>query len=235
MRSLIIMLITFAAAQPCSAREYPVRLGDTTVTIVQERFGKGKAFIHVHENETTALQAARTFIKEHGGSLITLKHGGERNVSFTLHHQRYEFDPNRIFTNRGIYKTLNAYGPYSKAAHFVVKRFATHIMHLLPKGKIIAVHNNDSFSLHDYLPGQNLAQDARGLHYNHHQHFRNFFIVTQKQDFVRLKSQQFNSIWQAKSAEDDGSLSIRLSKHKYVNVEAGYDQLEKQISMLLHA
>lgn len=235
MRSLITMLLTVLTLQPCFAQQYPVRLGDTTVLIVKERYGRGKAFIHVHENETTALQAARTYIKQHGGSVITLKHGGERNIRFTLQKQRYEFDPNRIFTNKGIYKTLNAYGPYSSAAHRAVKRFAHQIIHLLPKGKIIAVHNNDTFSLKEYLPGQNLAHEARGLHHNPHAYYRNFFIVTQKQDFQRLKSQKFNSVWQAKSAEDDGSLSIRLNKRKYVNVEAGYDQLEKQIAMLAHA
>ena len=234
-RLLITMLMTLSLVHPSFARKYPVQLGDTTVSIVQERYGKGKSFIHVHENETTALQAAQTLIQHQGGSLITLKHGGGRNITFSLHHKHYEFDPNRIFTNQGIYKTLNDYGPYSKSAHQAVKRLATHIMHLLPKGKIIAVHNNETFSLHDYLPGKNLAHEARGLHFNHQQHYRNFFIVTQKQDFERLKAQKFNSVWQAKSATDDGSLSIRLIKQKYVNVEAGYDQLANQINMLKHA
>ena len=59
--------------------------------------------------------------------------------------------------------------------------------------------------------------------------------MTQKQDFERLKAQKFNTVWQDKSATDDGSLSIRLIKQKYVNVEAGYDQLANQINMLKHA
>lgn len=235
MRLFIAMLLSLSSLSPCFAQQYPVRLGDTIVTIVQERHGKGKAFIHVHENETTALKAAQTIIRHQGGSLITLRHGGDRNITFSLHHRHYEFDPNRIFTNQGIYKTLNAYGPYSKAAHRAVKRLATQILHLLPQGKVIAVHNNETFSLNDYMPGQNLAHEARGLHFNEHQYYRNFFIVTQKQDFIRLKSQNYNSVWQAKSAQDDGSLSIRLIKHKYINVEAGYDQLLRQINMLKHA
>lgn len=235
MRLLIIMLLTLETLHPCFAKQYPVQLGDTTVLIVQERHGKGKSFIHVHQNETTALQAARAVIQYQGGSLITLKHPGERNIEFTLHHKHYEFDPNRIFTNRGIYRTLHANGHYSKAAHLRVKHLATRIVSLLPKGKIIAVHNNEYFSLHDYLPGQNLAHEARGLHFNDQEHYRNFFIVTQKRDFERLKALKFNSIWQDKSAQDDGSLSIRLIKRKYVNVEAGYDQLDRQINMLRQA
>lgn len=229
------MLLILSSIQPCFAKQYPVRLGNATVVIVQEQFGKGKSFIHVHENETTALQAAQTIIRHQGGSLLTLKHGGGRNIKFSLQHKHYEFDPNRIFTDRGIYNTLNSYGEYSKAAHKAVKRLATQILYLLPKGKIIAVHNNDTFSLRDYLPGQDKEHEARQLYLDQQQHYRNFFIVTQKQDYERLKSQHFNSVWQAKSATDDGSLSIRLSKHKYINVEAGYDQLSSQITMLQHA
>lgn len=235
MRLLIIIVLTLGISLPCFAKQYPVHLGDTTVLIVQERHGKGKSFIHVHQNETTALEAAREVIRRHGGSLITLKHPGGRNIKFTLNHHHYEFDPNRIFTQRGIYHTLNTYGHYSKSAHQMVQRLATRIVHLLPKGKIIAVHNNDHFSFYDYFPGQDLAEEARSLHYNHQLYYRNFFIVTQKQDFIRLAGHNFNSIWQAKSAQDDGSLSIRLNKRRYVNVEAGYDQLANQIYMLKHA
>lgn len=235
MRFLITMLLILGPLQPSFAKQYPVRLGNSTVIIQQERYGSGKSFVHVHENETTALLAAQTLIRHQGGSLLTLKHGGGRNIKFTLHHKHYEFDPNRIFTDKGIYKTLNAYGDYSKPAHKAVKRLATQILHLLPKGKIIAVHNNDTFSLHDYLPGKEMEHEARQLHFNKQQYYRNFFIVTQKQDFERLKSRCFNSVWQSQSAADDGSLSIRLSKHNYINVEAGYDQLNTQISMLQHA
>lgn len=234
-RLLVIMLLTLEALHPCFAKRYPIQLGDTTVTIVREQYGKGKSFIHVHQNETTALEAARTIIQHQGGSVITLQHPGGRNISFWLHRKQYEFDPNRIFTDQGIYKTLNDYGEYSKEAHTAVKRLATQILHLLPKGKIIAVHNNENFSLHDFLPGQPMAHEARDLYSNQQHHYRNFFIVTQKKDFQRLKALNFNSIWQAKSATDDGSLSVRLTKRTYVNVEAGYDQLTSQITMLKHA
>lgn len=235
MRILVMLMFIFGANPTGFATQYPVNVGNTKVMVIQEKHGKGKAFIHVHQNETTALEAARTLIKQKGGSLLTLKHPGQRNIKFSMHHRTYEFDPNRIFTDQGIYKTLNMYGPYSKAAHTAVKRLAKQIICLLPKGKIIAVHNNETFSLHDYLPGQNLAKDARKLHVNKHQYYRNFFIVTQKKEFKRLKSLQFNSVWQTKTASDDGSLSILLRRRNYVNVEAGYDQLATQIRMLKHA
>lgn len=217
------------------AREYPVKLGDSTVTIVQEQHGKGKSFIHVHQNEVTALKAAQAIIRSEGGRLITLVHSGQRNIVFTLHHTRYEFDPNRIYTDQGIQKTLTEFGPYSKEAHRAVKRLANKIKYILPPGKIIAVHNNESYSLQDYLPGHPLANDARLLHKNEQHYFRNFYLVTHKKDYRRLTKLKFNSIWQAMNATDDGSLSIFLANRRYVNVEAGYDQLATQINMLRHA
>ncbi|PJD92565.1 MAG: protein tyrosine phosphatase [Legionella sp.] len=228
-------MLYWGILSPCFAVQFPVHVGNTRVIVVQETHGKGKAFIHVHQNETTALAAARAIIRHQGGSLLTLKHPGQRNITFSMHHRTYEFDPNRIFTDHGIYKTLHQYGPYSKAAHTAVKRLANQILCLLPKGKIIAVHNNETFSLRDYFPGQNMAKDAKRLHINKQQHYRNFFIVTQKKEFQRLKSLKFNSVLQAKTASDDGSLSIRMTKRNYVNVEAGYDQLLTQIRMLKHA
>ena len=166
---------------------------------------------------------------------MTLVHSGERNVVFYLHQKRYEFDPNRIFTDVGIKKTLIEFGNYSPQAHTEVKKLTNKIKQLLPKGKIIAVHNNKSYSLKDYLPGQDLEADARALNIHAHNHYRNFYLVTKKNDYVRLKKLKFNSIWQAHNATDDGSLSVYLAGTDYINVEAGYDQLAAQITMLKHA
>ena len=84
------------------ADNYLVRLGDSSIVIKQQHHGKGKAFIHLHQNETTALRAAKEVIRREGGSVLTLVHSGERNVVFCLQHKQYEFDPNRIFTDVGI-------------------------------------------------------------------------------------------------------------------------------------
>ncbi|HBI22562.1 MAG TPA: protein tyrosine phosphatase, partial [Legionella sp.] len=101
--------------------------------------------------------------------------------------------------------------------------------------KIIAVHNNEDYSLDNYLPGHDLAADARALHVNKQHFFRNFYLVTQKKDYKRLSQLKFNSILQAAKATDDGSLSVFLASTHYINVEAGYDQLAAQIKMLRRA
>src|ERR1700744_5883374 len=90
---------------------HPVMLGNTKVQIIKSVKSKGRAknFVHVHEDEVTALAAARLYLIKEGGTLITLKHSGKRNITFCLKGQRYEFDPNRIFTDAGIRRTLKQY------------------------------------------------------------------------------------------------------------------------------
>lgn len=235
MKTAWFFLMCSLSIQPVFGSHYPVTLGDTCVIIELEKRGPGKAFVHLHQDEVTALKAAQMVIHSQGGTLLTLIHTGKRNIVFHLNQQRYEFDPNRIFTDAGIQKTLRQFGPYSIAAHHTVKRLAEAIKQRLPKGKIIAVHNNRSYSLKDYLPGHLLASDARALYYSDKHHYRNFYLTTQKTDYLRLKRLKFNGILQAKNATDDGSLSIYLAHRAYINVEAGYDQLSAQIKMLRYA
>lgn len=209
-----------------------VKLGDTAVIIQQQANGAGKAFVHLHQNETTALAAAQAVVHAEGGSVLTLVHAGGRNIVFHVNNEPYEFDPNRMFTEAGIQKTLAQFGEVTPEAVREVARLADKIKTLLPKGKTIAVHNNEDYSLNDYLPGHSLAADARLLHVNEQHFYRNFYLVTQTKDYQRLSQLQFNSILQAEKATDDGSLSVFLADRDYINVEAGYDQLAVQIKML---
>jgi hypothetical protein len=228
------LLLLLVLTQTGCAINHKVLVGDERV-VVQQTVGKGKTYVHVHHNEQTALKAAKIAIRKQGGSLITLVHSGGRNIVFHIKDQRYEFDPNRIYTDKGIKKTLTQYSRYTPEAHHEVKKLANKIKELLPEGKVVAVHNNATYSLKDYLPGRKLAHDAKALHMSPDNYYRNFYLVTQLKDYVRLKLDGFNGILQKKSATDDGSLSIYLAKGDYINVEAGYNQLVEQTKMLLYA
>ncbi|WP_199484632.1 protein tyrosine phosphatase [Legionella drancourtii] len=232
MKYCLLVLLFFC--QFAYAMNHIVMVGDEKVEIMH-MLGRGKTFIHVHHNEQTALKAAQAVIKQEGGSLITLVHSGGRNIVFHLNQTRYEFDPNRIFTDNGIKKTLATLSQYSPEAHKEVRKLAEKIKQLLPAGKVVAVHNNSSYSLKDYLPGNPLERDAQAIHMLPRNYYRNFYLVTKISDFLRLKSKGYNGILQKNSATDDGSLSIYLAKNEYINVEAGYDQLLEQIKMLQHA
>lgn len=225
---VIVMMILSTA---CATR-HAVQLGDTRVIIEKMQHGVGKNFIHVHQSETTALRAAKSVVAQEGGSVMTLVHSGGRNISFHLDKKRYEFDPNRIYTDAGIKKTLTQFGSYSRRAHAEVRALADSIKSMLPKGKIIAVHNNNDYSIKEYLPGKTLHHDAKALHLDPQRYYRNFYLVTRLGEYKRLKHLQYNAILQAKAATDDGSLSIYLAHRDYVNVEAGYGELQAQIDML---
>ena len=232
---ILLMLMSFMAKVNAKVISHHFRIGNTTVVILQENNGPGKTFIHVHQNEVTALKAARQVIRLKGGGIITLVHPGGRNISFTLKGKRYEFDPNRIYTDEGIKKTLTEYGNYDVGAHKLVRKFAGEITKLLPSGKIIAVHNNESYSLKDYLPGNHLEKDVSLINYNKENFYRNFYFLTNMSDFTRLTKMNFNGVLQSTNATDDGSLSIFLADRNFINVEAGYSELTQQIDMLMHA
>lgn len=229
-----ILLIGCVMKSPSAMRvkNTVVYVGNTKVVIKQIQHGSGQSFVHVHHNETTALKAAQHVVETEGGSVMTLVHPGQRTIVFHLKHQRYEFDPNRMFTDVGIKKTLKLYGRYSPGAHAEVRKLANEVKRLLPPGKIIAVHNNNDYSIKEYFPGKKLHGDAVALNLNHQQFYRNFYLVTRSSEFRRLKALQFNAILQAKTATDDGSLSVYLAHRDYINVEAGYGQLRAQIDML---
>ncbi|MDF1758513.1 MAG: protein tyrosine phosphatase [Legionellaceae bacterium] len=233
--SFCLFMLLICSSSSAEVISNPVILGDTKVEIIKERNGPGKSFIHVHQNESTALKAAQIVVKQQGGSIITLKHKGGRNIKFNIGSKHYEFDPNRIFSKRGIKNTLSTYGAYSLEAHKLVKGLANSITKLIPKGKVIAVHNNQSYSLKDYLPGRSLEDDVERISYSRENSYRNFYLLTNKLDYKRLTDMNFNSVLQSQNAEDDGSLSIFLINRDYINVEAGYDQLTAQIDMLKKA
>lgn len=232
LRFIVIVILILSSA--CATR-HVVQVGDTRVIIEKTEHGVGKNFVHVHHNETTALRAAKTVVAQEGGSVMTLVHSGGRNIVFHLNKKRYEFDPNRIYTDVGIRKTLTQFGAYSRRAHAQVKSLADNIKALLPQGKIIAVHNNNGYSIKEYLPGKDLHHDAEALYLNPRRFYRDFYLVTRQREFKRLKHLHFNTILQAKKATDDGSLSIYLAHRNYVNVEAAYGELRAQIDMLRRA
>jgi len=239
---LIGLLLFFS--NPVLAQSYTVFLGKTPVKIIQTTLKKKntetlvtnpKTFVHLHENETTALSAAKQYVQREGGTLLTLKHGGTRNIAFYLNHVRYEIDPNRIFTDQGIALTLKQSGAYSPAAHKIVSKLAHKIVRLIPPGKVIAVHNNRDYSLKEYFPNQSMHKEADAVNYLKESNYRNFYFVTQKDDYNRLKTLNFNVALQANAARDDGSLSYYLGKRNYINIEAAYGELKAQLRMLYHA
>ncbi len=204
------------------------KLGDTTVKIVISGNG-GWTMVALHENESTSVRAA----KATGGRLVELKHTGGRNVSFTLNRKKYSVDPNRIFTDTGIRKSLK---PYSPEAHKAVQGLAAELLKHIRGRAIVALHNNTngSYSIKSYQPGGQYARDASQVHVNPAHDPDDFFFVTKQWVFDLLKSGNYNVALQSGRVTDDGSLSVYCARQGiiYVNVEAESGHSSQQTQML---
>ena len=211
------------------------QLGDTKILIQREDYGPGKVYVHPHADETTALEAARLIARSQGGQVVTLIHEKTRLISFHYHGKICQFDPNRIFTTKGVQENLKLYGCDSLETRAWVSHFAKQFKAAIPKGPVVAVHNNKQYSMKYYLPHQSLADDAAKIYMNPALYYRNFFLVTRERDFRLYKNKGFNVVLQSQHVRDDGSLSIVYAHQTYVNVEAGYDQLFYQMRMLQNA
>lgn len=128
-------------------------LGDDSVGIVTYlKPGKSQAFIHVHENETTSLEAGLNILEHYGGKLITLQHsqGIEKQRYITFHYQKnqYKIDPNRIFTHDSAVLNSNIQlvkgsGPIPTEVQAIVKKLADYVWEQIRGYElIVALHNN---------------------------------------------------------------------------------------------
>ncbi|MGI9176812.1 MAG: hypothetical protein ACR2IT_03025, partial [Pirellulales bacterium] len=59
------------------------------------------AFVSVHDDEETAVEAAVEVLRDRGGRLVELRHTGARELAFHLGDTEHRVDPNRIFTPAG--------------------------------------------------------------------------------------------------------------------------------------
>lgn len=219
-----------------SAIAAPYRLGDTTIDLsISGRSGQN-IYIHLHENERTALLAAKQFLRHHSGKLISISHQGGRYVRFMLNGKRYQFDPNRIFTNNGLNRTLRAHSSHVSAdAIAVVAKLATDIKEMLGHHDIVSLHNNANESIRSYLAGGKFARDAARVAYVPNQNPHNFFLVTEVSKFELLKGKGYNVVLQNnRHVTDDGSLSVYAARQgiPYINVEAAYGAQAAQVKML---
>ena len=215
------------------------KLGETEVTINYKNFRNtgGVAYIILHDDENTAVEATDSVIADNGSAMIEIQAKGTRDIKFRLNGAVFAFDPNRIFTPVGVAKTLRNYGKTSPEAEKTVGDFGVFLISLLEKyDTVVAVHNNKrGYSLKDYLPGAAYQNDAEEVFWDKETSPNDFFFVVERDDFEALKEKGFNVVLQAPaSVTDDGSLSVYCQQKglRYFNCEAFEGNLKKQIDML---
>ena len=102
--------------------------------------------INLHHNEVTSVGAAKDVLSRTGGILIEIINDNERLLSFHSGKQQFQFDPNRIFTPKGLITNLRKLNKrVSKSAINSTTAFARFILkHIPPSAKsIITLHNNE--------------------------------------------------------------------------------------------
>lgn len=219
----------------------PVQLGDARVSItVHETGAPGLTFVNMHDDENTAVEAARQAIRQHGGRLVELQHEGTRNLSFALEGTTYTVDPNRIFTDAGAEATLRDLGPYSDAALAATRRFAGSFLDaidLQSAGVVVTAHNNTEgrYSARSYTAGGEYKSEARAAHLAPGTDPDDFFFVTDEPIYDALRRGSYSVVLQDNAGmTDDGSLSVYSGQQglPYVNVEAQHGHLEAQVDMM---
>ena len=220
--------------------QIPYILGEQTVFFkTYENSNKKTIYFNMHDDENTAVEAAKSVIDKVGGKLIEIQALGDRNISFNYQGASYKFDPNRIYTSNGVKKTLKDQGNYSNVADSIVTRFAKYIVDsLLVDAKIIVtLHNNTqgNYAIDSYKKGGIYENDASQVYINSEQDLDDFFYVTEANYFQTLKEKGYNTLLQDNSnVTDDGSLSVYCGYKNigYINVEAQKGHLKEQEKML---
>ncbi|MCD1116821.1 hypothetical protein [Chryseobacterium turcicum] len=198
--------------------------------------------LSLHDDENTAIEAFHSLPKEVSFSLLEVSQvgNGKRNLIFGLKDQIYEFDPNRVFSTEGINRTFNS--KYPKEFKIGLEKFGKDLLkEFSTKNKnkyIIAVHNNmDGYggnngtaSIINYKKGVN-AKDvfsAKGVDPD------DYFVVTEQEDFDKLKNLNKNVALETDKPTDDGSLSVYCKENKipYINIEAQNEHKDIQIEMM---
>ena len=195
---------------------------------------------NMHENEPTSYEAGKSVLKMYGGRLVRIKSNGNRNIVFKISKKNYTIDPNRIFTEAGLERTLNNLGSSSPEAIKEVSNFVNEIFDSLFNDSsqvIVALHNNSpgSYSLNSYMKGGEEENNAVEVHKCEEYNSDDFFVVSRKDVYDSLKAYNFNVLLQNNNNPfDDGSLSVYCGKNNinYVNVEAQASHLKEQTYML---
>lgn len=217
------------------------KLGDRTISFKVTQYGEfiNTCCINLHDDEMTAVKAARSVLEQQGGILIKIENNAKRNISFTFKGQVYTFDPNRIFSRAGIMLTLRTKGKINPLAVIEVEKFASHLISLIPDSIscVIALHNNTdgNFSVKTYLPGGMRQNDASQVYADMWQDADDIAFTTDEIIYSRMAALGYNSILQDNvKVFKDGSLSVYYGElnRRYINIETQHGKTVQYGEML---
>jgi hypothetical protein len=217
------------------------KLGDRMISFKLIQYGPASDIccINLHDDEVTAVNAARAILEQKGGTIIKIENNAQRMIRFRFKGLSYCFDPNRIFSLIGINSTLTANGRINPLAITEVQKFATALLDMIPDSTscVIALHNNSngSFSVKTYEPGGKRETDARQVYADNWQDADDIALTTDETLFNKMSSFGYNSILQDNiNVNKDGSLSVYYGElnRRYINIETQHGKTQQYKEML---
>lgn len=217
-----------------------ITLGDKTLEVCErnQQSTSDFVFLNVHQDEVTSIQALHHFDTLDNFAYFYLKHDETRRITFSIKNKKYSIDPNRIYTKKGIRRTLKDDTGKSRKAVKSVQKFSKEIIdRILPFVTVVAVHNNTdiNYSIKSYLPGGDEAQNTKKIHVTNQMDADDFIYTTDENFFEKFKARDINVILQDNEGYvNDGSLSVYCGKNgvPYINIETQKGHLKQQIELI---
>jgi hypothetical protein len=244
MKGSFLLLSMVYSILACGQDTLLLPLSGTDVRVL--RFGAMDSPVllyNMHDNENSSALAGRIFASHYAVTYYELIHNGKRNISFLFGEDSIHIDPNRIYTDTGVWQQLARNKIQDTLAHKLISAWRDSLLSILEiesRSLVVALHNNTNqqYSFKSYMPGEEYADEAHAVYKGCVRDKDDFYFVTDFFILHRLAMGQFHIVLQAnETLTDDGSLSVLCGKQKipYINVEAQHGHFMRQLRMLLFA
>ena len=238
----IIFVITVALAW--AQHQFSIPLCGTDISLAVRGSENSPVLLYnMHDNENTAAIAGRIIAVKYGGQYFELVHNGERNISFVFNEDTISIDPNRIYTDAGIWQQMAKNKSADSLLFMEIAMWRDTLLSILnvnERSLVIALHNNTNkyYSLSSYTSGGEYQTEADTTYEGKIRDKDDFYFVTDPKIFDILSTGRYHVVLQANdSMTDDGSLSVYCGQLgiRYINVETQHNHLIRQIKMLIYA
>jgi hypothetical protein len=244
MKGYILGLFLFGFSCVYGQDSLQLPLSGTMITLLG--FGEdssGVLLYNMHDNENSSALAGRLLGKKYGGRYYELMHNGKRNISFLLGEDSLHIDPNRIYTDTGVWQQLARNNNTDTLAFRLIAAWRDSLLSLLKINQrtlVIALHNNtdQNYGFGSYMSGGEYENEAEAVYKGCVLDEDDFYFVTDYPVLDKLCFGQYHVVLQAyETLTDDGSLSVYCARYgiPYVNVEAQHGHFFRQLRMLLFA
>lgn len=201
---------------------------DSLVLVKQSLSKQSKSlkYLLTHDNEITAKESAYYALEHYGGELYQIVNAEERNLQILIQDTLVFYDPNRIFTKRGLFQAIQQENPqqaqsiqqeairiiqiiaqeFLKTMKIPLSKVSQTLKPDLPKFEstqiqvkpfVLALHNNSpSSDLSVDFFLSFFSPDSFAIHKNPKQHSKNFFYVISREAFSFFREKNYNTVLQ---------------------------------------